>query len=109
MIKPSTEASPCLLGLSTRLSLGRRAPAQSSDHRFGLCKAMAEQWFAAELSGKEMGTRKRERSGWKAHGDGRGERHCCSFLRLLPLKHCPYTMQGCPGLSYGVAHSPYTA
>lgn len=81
---------------------GEKGPSTGSDHGVNLepAKARAEQWFAAQLSGKEMDTRKREKEWLEGTGKGR------EALLFIPVHESPaITVQGCPGLSYGGAES----
>lgn len=62
MIKPSKEASSCLLLFSiNKTEPGEKGPSAGFGHGVSLelAKAKAGQRFAAQLSGKETGTRER--------------------------------------------------
>lgn len=89
--KTQHRGQPLFAWIFNKTEPGEKGPSTGSDHGVNLepAKVKAEQWFAAQLSGKEMVTRKRGKEWLEDRWRGRGERHCCSFLRLLPTGALP--------------------
>lgn len=59
--KTQHRGQPLFAWILNKTEPGEKGPSTGSDHGVNLeaAKAKAEPWFAAQLGGKEMGTRKR--------------------------------------------------